>query len=318
MARDHERKPETVNPYAISDETADDNLNNLIQNWDVLSSRLVVFLGAGASIGARNRRGDFLPGAYSLRDEMWRRFMCGPGERDAFDSTKLGTMSLEHAAALCEARAGRLAVQTHVRDRFDCAKPLWHHFVLPYLAPRALFTTNYDELIERGWRAHGNSLGSPELKLVTSAAKRPATAHTPLYKPHGTIEHAFAPPGEEGGIVVTMFDYFTMIADYEKMIESFLEAYNETCVIFLGYAFQDLDIGAVLYRMRKKRDVPWYAVFPRNDPDVRRMYQDRFDIRQINRRAVTFMADLDRELDLIPPTYRFDQIEELKRQGLIQ
>lgn len=227
---------------------------------------------------------------------------------------------------MCEAHSGPLAVRQFVLNRFNCPKPLWHHFVLPYLRPKALFTTNYDELIENGWLAHSNALPVPPLSLITKPSNVPATIHTPLYKPHGTIQSAFAGVGNRG-FVVTMFDYFTMIQYYKQMIVSFLGSYNQTCLIFIGYVFQDLDIGAVLYAMRNPeekggegrdgRDVPWYAVFPRNDTNVRRMYDNKFGIRQINRRAVDFIAELDVNLDLIPAGRRFQDIPELQRQGLI-
>jgi hypothetical protein len=80
----------------------------------------------------------------------------------------------------------------------------------------------------------------------------------------------------------------------------------------------DMDIGAELYRLRRERRIPWYAVFPRNDADVRRMYDQKFGILQINRRAVDFLAELDNCINFVPDEWKFRAIDELKVKGLIQ
>jgi hypothetical protein len=79
------------------------------------------------------------------------------------------------------------------------------------------------------------------------------------------------------------------------MIERFLSDFNQSCVLFVGYAFMDMDIGAELFRLRKDRRIPWYAVFPRDDADVRRMYEQRFGILQINRKSVEFFVSWTEE-----------------------
>jgi hypothetical protein len=245
--------------------------------------------------------------------------MCPATERDNFDGTILGMMSLEHAAALAEARAGRAPLVEKLTAKFDCLHPLWQHTVLPYLKPKALFTTNYDELIEKGWRLQVGKVGIEDICLRHNAASLDSSApRMSLFKPHGTIQLSKRKIGE-GGLVITMFDYFRMIGDHRGMIEQFLSDFNQTCVIFIGYAFMDMDIGAELFRLRSQaRDIPWYAVFPRYDADVREMYRSKFDIRQINRRASDFVAELDETIDFIPEEWKFSQIPDLQNRGLIQ
>jgi hypothetical protein len=317
MPRDHGPKPDNVASYVRHAQPADDNFDNLTNNWEHLNTRLTIFLGAGASVGAHNRSAEFLPSALTLRNEIWKDFMCPPAERANFDSAVLGMMSLEHAAAIVEARAGRSPLIE--RLKFDCHHPLWQHAVLPFLKPKALFTTNYDELVEKGWRLQTGSQGVEEITLRHSAATQVSPApRMSLFKPHGTLALSAKKIGK-GGLVITMFDYFRMIGDYRRMIEEFLSDFNQTCVIFVGYAFMDMDIGAELYRLRrKKKTIPWYAVFPRNDADVREMYRAEFDIRQINRTASDFFAELDERVNFIPKEWKFGQISDLQRRGLIQ
>ncbi|NLS69337.1 SIR2 family protein [Bradyrhizobium brasilense] len=319
MPRDHGPKPDNVASYDRQVLPPDDNFENLINNWEHLNQRITIFMGAGASVGARNCNAEFLPSALSLRNDIWKSFMCSATERVSFDPSILGMMSLEHAAAIAEARAGRTALIETLTSRFDCHHPLWQHAVLPFLQPKALFTTNYDELIEKGWQLQAGKAGIRETGVRYSATSLNTSApRISLFKPHGTLHMSNSAIGE-GGLVITMFDYFRMIGDYREMIEQFLSNFNQTCVIFIGYAFMDMDIGAELYRLRRiKKDIPWYAVFPRNDGDVREMYRAQFDIRQINRKASDFFAELDERIDFIPTEWKFPQIAQLQARGLIQ
>jgi hypothetical protein len=318
MLKDHGPKSDDLAAYERQTLPADQNFENLIANWPRLRTRLTIFLGAGASVGAKNRAGQFLPSALRLRDELWAEFMCSESERNNFNPVTLGMMSLEHASALAEARAGRAAIEEYLTERFDCTRPLWQHAVLPFLRPKALFTTNYDELIEKGWRLQIGHPGVDEICLRYNAAHLDSPApRMSLFKPHGTMEWASRQIGQ-GGLVITMFDYFRMIGDYKGMIERFLSDFNQTCVLFVGYAFMDMDIGAELFRLRQDRRIPWYSVFPRDDADVRRMYEQRFGILQIYRRSLDFFAELDDRTGFVPADWKFDQLAPLQAKGAIQ
>lgn len=316
MAKDHGVKSHLINPYERTVGKHDDNLENFIRCWPLYKDNLTIFLGAGASVGARNSAGHQLPAAIGLRDELWSMFMCSDAERAAFGPQTLGMMSLEHASALVEARCGRKALRDHLVGRFGTDLPLWHHAALPHLGPKAMFTVNYDELIEQGWNAHAGA--TPRALTLRHGPSVAINGKIPLYKPHGTLDIADQAIGE-GGLVITMFDYYQMIGQHQRMIAQFLENLSQTCVLFMGYAFMDMDIGAEIFKIRSRnQDVPWYAVFPRDDADVRNMYRDRFGIRQINRTAHNFIADLDEAVGLLPDNWKLDRLEDLQASGRIQ
>src|SRR3981189_2303159 len=83
MSKDHGPKPDNVAVYQRRSLPSDENFENLVSNWRRLNSRLTVFLGAGASVGAKNRTDQFLPSALRLRDELWADFMCSEEEKKA-------------------------------------------------------------------------------------------------------------------------------------------------------------------------------------------------------------------------------------------
>ncbi|WP_246671846.1 SIR2 family protein [Mesorhizobium sp. B2-3-10] len=317
MTQDHAAKPDAVDPYLRSPSAADPNFENFVSNWKRLRSRLTIFLGAGASVGAKNRDGQYLPTAFDLRNDVWRQFMLDDADKESFDPTALKGMTLEHAAAIAESRTGRSAVIEQVVSTFDCARPLWQHAVTPFLRPKAVFTVNFDELVEKGWRLQSGSFGVEELNLRYNSKADTSAPHTPLFKPHGTLQHANRSIGS-GGLVISMFDYFEMIGDYRDMIEKFLLDFDQSCVLFIGYSFGDMDICSELFRLRRKRNVPWYAVFPRDDSDVRRMYQDKFGVLQINKRFLDFVVELDQQVGFIPDEWKFDRLATIRASEKIQ
>jgi len=289
---------------------SDDNFETFASNWLRFKDRIVAFLGAGASIGARNTLGEPLMNAYDLRNELWREFKIG--HSGSFDPTDLKLMSLEHAAAIVEAAVGRTVLAEYLTSKFSCALPMWQHIALSFLSPRSIFTTNYDELIELGYKHH---LG--QLDVVCN--DRPtAPGRTVIYKPHGSLSHVNQPVGK-GGLVITQFDYLEMIADYRNMLRNAMTGFNSSCVLIVGYSFNDMDIGAELYTLRKQNSgIPWYAIFPRNDPQVRAMYSKRFNVEQINMTFEDFLAELDARVDFIPTKYKHVKKSELTRVGIVQ
>jgi hypothetical protein len=288
----------------------DENFDEFVSNWPVFKDRIVLFLGAGASTNAKNRRGESLPNAYGLRNQLWKVFKTTSGA--TFDPADLRLMSLEHAAAIIEAKIGRTALCDHLVETFLCDLPLWQHLVLPFLKPQSLFTTNYDELIELGFKR-----ASVDFDVI-SRPREPVRGRTVLYKPHGTLTHANQAVGS-GGLVITQFDYFEMIADYRLMLSQAMMGFDAACVLIAGYSFGDMDIGAQLYSLRKRNNgIPWYAIFPRNDPQVRRMYSRRFAIEQINRTLEEFLAELDNRVSFIPDHAKFHRKPELQAADFIQ
>lgn len=291
---------------------SDENFEDFVSNWPLFKDRIVVFLGAGASIGAKNLAGLPLPNAYELRNSLWRTFKVADSAA-TFDPAELRLMSLEHAAAIIEAKVGRDALAKYLSEAFLCDRPLWQHLVLPFLKPSSLFTTNYDELVELAYKHHRTIPFD-----IVCRGRTPVTGRTVLYKPHGTLTHANQPTGA-GGLVITQFDYFEMIANYRQMLQQAMGGFNTACVLIAGYSFGDMDIGAELFSIRQQNSgIPWYTIFPRNDPQVRKMYSKRFSIEQINATLEDFLSELDSRVNFIPADMKFARKEELRTTGAIQ
>jgi hypothetical protein len=288
----------------------DENFEEFVQNWPRFRERIVVFLGAGASVGALNVDSVPLPNAYELRNSLWEEFKAD--RTRPFDPAELRLMSLEHAAAIIETSTGRDEVNKFLLKQFTCDKPLWQHLVLPHLSPLSIFTTNYDEMVELGYKCHG-----PVPDIVCDGRDVPSGRQA-IYKPHGSLGHSNRKVGE-GGLVITQFDYFSMISEYRKMLKKSLAPLGEACVLIAGYSFGDMDIGAELFALRKEYPgTPWYTVFPRTDPQVRQMYSQRLNIRQIGMTLEGFLSELDKRVGFIPAPHNYSKRGSLKSRGIIQ
>jgi hypothetical protein len=111
---------------ATASPSVDSNFTNFVANWELFKNRLTIFLGAGASIGAKNRFGNELMNAYELRNSLWKKFKETDRVRN-FDPQSLRLMSLEHAAAIIEATTGRTPLLEFLIESFSCRLPLWQH-----------------------------------------------------------------------------------------------------------------------------------------------------------------------------------------------
>jgi hypothetical protein len=231
VAKDDGPKPIDTVPYERHQAPPDANLANFVTNWEHYRGRIVIFLGAGASVGARNKLGSPLPTAYHSRNSLWKTFMAAKPEE--FKPEELTLLSLEHAAALVERSAGRAALLRELAVRFEVDEPLWQHSVLPFIHPSAIFTTNYDTMIEDGWALHTSVEGLGTLRPYYRDDNPDTTRHVPLYKPHGTTNRATEPVGE-GGLVITQFDYIEMLCYRRRALSRCLSNLSNACVVFIG------------------------------------------------------------------------------------
>ena len=319
MNRDHEHKSVEIDAYALRQDRADDpNLDELANNLrrGGYGDKLVILLGAGASVGAINTAGAKLPTALTLRNDLWRSFLL-PSDVVDFDFSNLGAMSLDQAAAFAETAQGRNPVALYVAKCFRTKRTLWQHAVLPFLKPKSLYTTNYDQLLEHAWNVQSQDHNLSPLVPIFSAGQNVLPGDTPLYKPHGSADRALDPVGS-GGPVITTVDYFEMMTDKETMLNKWLGGATNACILMIGYSMTDMDIAARLYDIKRNSGgLHWYSVFPRSDDTVRKYWSERLRIRPIDRRFAEFMADLDDRLNFIPEDWKFGKIATHRQKGVI-
>lgn len=115
------------------------------------------------------------------------------------------------------------------------------HRILTELQPKIIYTTNYDEGIERAFKLY-----SREYSVIRNINdfKNPIENHTLIYKFHGDFV-------DDNSLVLTETSYFNRMA-FEDPLDIRLRSdiLNNT-LLFLGYEFNDINTRYIFYKLAK-------------------------------------------------------------------
>jgi len=270
------------------------------------TSKVIPFLGAGASLGGRRpgviwKHGvkDFLPTAGELASHLADTTEFPPGE--SRDLTKV--------AQYYSVIGGRTALNEELHNIFNCDYQLTslHTLLADVAAPLLIVTTNYDDLIERALDEknrrskedarpydvviHTTEVGKGDRLLwwpYGASEPRAISANkldidlmerTVVYKMHGAIDRR-QPSRDQ--YVITEDDYIDFLARMTKnkaipMI--FAELFQTRHFLFLGYGLNDWNLRVVLNRiekdLRRPKGIKSWAIQYQPRPLERRFWQER-------------------------------------------
>lgn len=266
----------------------------------VATGKAVLFLGAGASIGAKRTDGSGIPDAGELGRRIATKFL-GPG----YDNADFKTIC-DFAAS---ARSGR-EVQEFIHDQLEKFAPAPFHLLIPKFAWSGLATTNYDLVLEDAYEAAANRIQEliPNCKDGDGAPERLGSKGVLYVKLHGCITHyqEVHPP---------------MIASTEQIIHhregragqfaQFLEWARTRTIIFAGYGLGDFNLRVLIDEMRKDGDGhPWHYIVRPNIKEVESDYWRQRRARTISATFEDLLISLDaqvkstgRQLALHPVTF---------------
>jgi hypothetical protein len=106
-----------------------------------------------------------------------------------------------------------------------------------------IYTTNFDEIIERAFRLRGKTFRT--IASIDDIQGAPSNV-TQIVKFHGTFS-------DDKSLVVTETNYFDRL-DFESPLDIKLRAdMLGTSLLFIGYSFSDLNIRLMLYKLSKLR-----------------------------------------------------------------
>jgi len=179
---------------------------------------VVLFVGAGLSIGAG------LPN--------WGALIRPLAERIGYKGD-----DLLKAAQFYENRNGRHALISYLRDQLDTTgiEPTENHDLLAQLPINIVFTTNFDDLLERAYRKAGRSVN-----LVVGAAELPFwdESKVNLVKSHGTCDRP-------DSFVITERDYNTIYRSNAMIVQQLNALLATKVFLFIGYGVSDPDFKQI-------------------------------------------------------------------------
>lgn len=253
----------------------------------VKNGRVVLFLGAGASMEAKTQQGASAPSAGSLAKSLQERFL-GSSEPNP---------DLMFTADVTARTAGAHVVSEFIRATLSALEPSSAHMALPSFRWHTIATTNYDTLVEDAY-AKASSPLQDLLKFVKDREpieERRSTVNRPLdfIKLHGCIDHAHDP---EIPLVLDPAHYERFKLNRERLYARLEDKAHELPFLFIGYGLSDPHIRNIIHRLERTGQRPeYYIVTPSPNP-THVAYWRNHRIVAIDATFSDFMVALDKTI----------------------
>lgn len=229
----------------------------------VKDGKAALFLGAGASVGAKASDGRVPPVGAQLAKKINERFLGGEEE----DGTPLSVV-----AELAESETDLTTLQTFIYELYRDLEPAPFHNLIPTFRWSAIATTNYDLIVEQAYR----TCPRPLQRLVPSAkntdridAVLRSPDAVPYVKLHGCLSRR-----DELSIpfILTIDQYVTHRKNRQVLFERVKHYASEYPFIFVGHRLEDPDVRQVLFELAQEGidRTRFYLVTPKvSDRQVR-------------------------------------------------
>ena len=254
----------------------------------------MLFLGAGATVGAKHRDGLRPPNGAELAKLIAGRFL-GKG----FDERPL-----VEVADLAISEADLQKVQEFVAEIFEGFSPAPFHLKIPTLPWAAISTTNYDLIVERAYETVAASDRVQDIvKFLRNSdrvdAQLRSSRAVPFLKLHGCVSQVKDP---KLPLILTVDQYITHKSERHLLFNRLEELAHNYPFLFVGHKLADPNLRAVLMRIAELGDSRprSYLVSPGLSPAELNFWSRK----KITCLPMTFeeiLAQIDRE---IPPIAR--------------
>lgn len=202
---------------------------------------VVLFLGAGASFGAKHPKNKSLPLGQKLSDNLALKFL---------DETYKGK-PLQYVAELAISESDLYSVQKYIYDEFIDFTPGSHHNLISSFKWSAIVTTNYDFIIENVYSPQRKPLQTLiTFKKNGERIEEKLTDANGLvyYKLHGCMAVIDDP---NLPLILTPDQYVTHQDNRSRLFERVKDLSYEHPFLFVGYSLADPDIRAMLSHLDK-------------------------------------------------------------------
>ncbi len=204
-----------------------------------MDGEIALFIGAGASIGSGSLSGK------ELVDLIKEKFAD-------VDFEDIGYNLLDICQEI-EENGQRRALERHIGKIFYGLKPNDAHLTIPQYPWPVIFTTNYDDLIEKTFEEYyGENEETARICKPTIRGDVPYNFNKRdeihLFKLMGDVRRD--DPGESP--VLTRTDYNNRSDSRRKMLETFSSFVHDGAVLYIGYSFKDRIVVELIDELRKQ------------------------------------------------------------------
>ncbi|MGQ6375106.1 P-loop NTPase [Serratia sp. IR-2025] len=233
-----------------------------ILSQNINSGRVVLFLGSGATIGAKTQSGKEAPKGNDLANILSKEYF---GEEKT-------TKTLSSIAELAISETDIHTVQQFVKDYFDEFEPAEFHLKIPTFRWVGIYTTNYDLVIERAYQKQLDK--TQNIKCIYKNSDRVdevlRTTDSICYvKLHGCITKTddLTIP-----LILTPDQYVTHKRNRDRLFNRLDEHGHQYTIVFIGYSLDDSDLRQALLSLSEtiEERPRFYTVTPSlSDAEVR-------------------------------------------------
>lgn len=204
---------------------------------NIMSGKAVLFLGAGASFGAKGEDGSLPISGNQLRDLICDKFLGGE-QKDK---------SLVQVADYAKYQSNITAVQVFIKDQFKNLQPANFHKLIPTFKWHSIFTTNFDLIVERAYDQVSNRVQTlyPILRdgdQFSDAISNPDVL--PYFKLHGciTVVSDIHLP-----LILASEEYAKHRNNRIRLFRHLTDFGVDHPIIFCGYQLGDPNIQQILF-----------------------------------------------------------------------
>ena len=216
--------------------------NSFLQ--DITNSKVVLILGAGASMEASDGTGNTAPSGRELGEKLAEHIL---------DSTFVDA-PLSQISEFAINEADIVTVQSFVADLMRPFQPSTSHLMLAKHRWHGLATTNYDQLVEMAYGIATSPLQRP-VPFIANADRIDNELSQPnsvsLLKLHGCVTRA---NDAKVPFILTPDQYVEYLHGRSHVFQLLTDWAREHSFVFVGNRVDDINLRAILLRL--SREIP--------------------------------------------------------------
>lgn len=214
----------------------------LIEN--IKDKNIVLFLGAGFSNNAKHPDGEKIPLGNELASLISDRFLGGA----------LKDSSLTYISDLAITERNLFEFQLFIANIYEKFYPNDSHLIYTTLPWKAIFTTNYDLILERAYKENDKQKIQDFISVYRNTPEPQifkTTNTVPYYKLHGCISYI---NDENLPLIISSDQYITHLQNRDRLFRKFEELSLDYSILFVGYSNQDYNIRAILKKVESIKE----------------------------------------------------------------
>lgn len=253
----------------------------------IKNKNAVLFLGSGASIGAKSNNGTNILSTQELADAIANKFL---------GANYLGKQ-LNYVSELAISESSLFDFQSFIHDKFAQYYPASFHDKIALFPWNNIFTTNYDLIIERAYKSCNDKVQElfPVVKNTPQTQFPSGDKTLPYYKLHGCINHI---NDADCPLIFTPDQYVTHKNKRERLFSRFEELSYDYPILFVGHSLSDIDIRYYLQLLDtlKSAKPMSFLVAPAITPEEERLWSSK-RITCIKLTFENFLNEIEKEID---------------------